>query len=178
MLPKPDRTDDNRSDESGAGRGDSSAPGNGGGCPIGPATAADLPAIARLLHEAGLPQGDIAGHVGRFLVARNDAGGVVGTIGAEVTGPDALLRSLAVAPNLRQAGLGGRLMAELERVAGGWGVQRWWLLTTTAERFFAKRGFRVATRCEAPEGIRRTAQFSGGCAAAAVCLTRERRSDE
>src|ERR1019366_3065096 len=142
---------------------------------ITPATPADVPALAALLRGAELPHEDFATHVANFFVAKNGAGNLVGAVGAEVRGADALLRSLVVAPAQRGAGLGGRLVDKLERAGGAWGVRRWWLLTTTAEGFFAARGFRVAARCEAPEAIRGTGQFSGGCGGAAVCMTRERR---
>jgi amino-acid N-acetyltransferase len=135
----------------------------------------EAPAIATLLREAGLPHEDVAPHLAYFLVAR-DGFAVVGAIGVEVAGEDALLRSLVVAPARRGEGLGGQLMAALERAAGQWRVKRWWLLTTTAETFFASRGFAVASRASAPPGIQRTAQFAGGCCAAAVCLTRERKT--
>jgi amino-acid N-acetyltransferase len=147
---------------------------------LAPATPADVPAIAALLRAAELPHEDFAPHVAHFLVARGltgspQGGAVVGAVGAEVGGADALLRSLVVAPSQRGAGLGGRLVDELERAAGAWGVRRWWLLTTTAEKFFAVRGFRVAARSEAPAAIQHTRQFSGGCCCPAVCMTRERR---
>jgi amino-acid N-acetyltransferase len=142
---------------------------------IAPATPADGPAIAALLREAELPHDDFPPHLAHFLVARNGSENVVGAVGAEVCGADALLRSLVVAPSQRGAGLGGKLIDELERAAGVWGVRRWWLLTTTAENYFAVRGFRVVARDEAPEAIRRTGQFSGGCCCSAVCMTRERR---
>lgn len=141
---------------------------------IVPATPADGPVIAALLRAADLPHEDFAPHLAQFLVARR-GGAVVGAVGAELCGTDALLRSLVVAPELRGAGLGGRLVDELERAAGAWGVRHWWLLTTTAEKFFAARGFRAAERCAAPEAIRRTGQFAGGCDRSAACLTRERR---
>lgn len=140
------------------------------------ATPADVTAIAALLRAAELPHEDFAAHVANFLVAKNGAGNLVGAVGAEVRGADALLRSLVVAPGQRGAGLGGRLVDELERAAAAWEVRRWWLLTTTAEIFFAARGFRVAARREAPAAIRGTGQFSGGCGCSAVCMTRERRS--
>ena len=58
----------------------------------------------------------------------------------------------------------------------GWGVQRWWLLTTTAEVFFKKRGFVVTPRGGVPTAIAATAEFRGLCPSVAVCLSRERRS--
>lgn len=143
---------------------------------IAPATSADAPAIAALLRDAELPHEDFEPHLGRFLVARDEAGVVVGAIGAEVHAPEALLRSLVVASAWRGAGLGGRLVRELEAAAEAWGVTRWWLLTTTARAFFEARGFVVATRADAPEAIQQTRQFSGGCGCSAVCLTRERRA--
>ncbi|HVS52678.1 MAG TPA: arsenic resistance N-acetyltransferase ArsN2 [Opitutaceae bacterium] len=144
---------------------------------IGPATAANGPAIAALLRAAELPHEDCAAHLGNFLVARAADGAIVGAVGAEVCGADALLRSLVVDATWRGAGLGSRLVAALERAAAAWGVRRWWLLTTTAETFFAARGFRVADRSEAPETIQRTGQFSGGGCSSAVCMMRERRSE-
>jgi amino-acid N-acetyltransferase len=131
-------------------------------------------AIAELLRAAELPAEDFAPHLDWFVVARDQAATVVGAIGAEVHAPDALLRSLVVAPAWKGAGLGGELVRRLETAAGAWGVERWWLLTTTAEKFFARRGFVVAERSAAPDAIRRTGQFQGGICRSAVCMTRER----
>lgn len=138
------------------------------------ATPADGAAIAALLRAAELPHEDVAPHLANFVVARAARGTVVGAVGAERRGEAALLGSLVVAPERRGAGLGGRLVDELDKRAGVWGVKTWWLLTTSAERFFAARGFRVTERSEAPEEIRRTGQFSGGCCGSAVCMTRDR----
>lgn len=135
----------------------------------------DEPAIAALLQEAGLPHEDFAPHLAHFLVARDERGVVVGAVGAEVYAPEALLRSLVVAPAVRGRGLGDALVNRLEVEAKQWNVERWWLLTTSAEDFFRARGFEVSPRANAPEAIQRTVQFRGGCASAAVCLTRSRR---
>ena len=143
-------------------------------CTIAPATPSELSAIAALLREADLPHEDIAPHLGHFLVARDESGNVIGAIGAEVGAPDALLRSLVVAPAFRGRGLGEQLLGRLENAAAGWDVERWWLLTRTAEKFFTARGFAPAAREQAPDAIQRTRQFSGGCCTSAVCLTRLR----
>ncbi|MFI5335766.1 MAG: arsenic resistance N-acetyltransferase ArsN2 [Opitutales bacterium] len=135
------------------------------------AAPADEPAIGALLQAARLPSGDFAPHLGHFLVARQE-GTLVGAVGAEVCGEDALLRSLVVTPAGRGNGLGQRLLGAMDRAAPAWGVKRWWLLTTTAEVFFSARGFQPAGRDSAPPGIRATGQFTGGCCASAACLTR------
>lgn len=149
--------------------------GHGSGASIAPAAGNDVTAIAALLRAAGLPHEDFAPHIGHFLVARR-GGKIAGAVGAEVQGEDALLRSLVVASEARGAGLGGELVREMEQAAGAWGVRRWWLLTTTAEAFFVKRGFRVTPRAAAPAAIAATAEFRGLCPSVAVCLSRERRA--
>ena len=142
-------------------------------CRIEPATREDVPAIAALLQAAGLPHEDFAPHVRHFVVARNDDE-VVGAIGAEVCGEDALLRSLVVTPSWRYGGVGGELLRKLEADAAGWGVHRWWLLTTTAGEFFTNRGFREVSRSEAPPAIAATGEFRELCPSVATCLSRER----
>jgi amino-acid N-acetyltransferase len=141
---------------------------------VAAATISDVPAIAALLRSAELPHEEFALHLAHFLVARDGHGNVIGAIGAEVHAPDALLRSLVVAPVFRGFGLGDTLLRQLENAASGWGVERWWLLTTTAEKFFAARRFVVSPRASAPLRIRKTKQFSGDCCGSAVCLTRSR----
>ncbi|HVU24190.1 MAG TPA: arsenic resistance N-acetyltransferase ArsN2 [Opitutus sp.] len=139
---------------------------------IEPANAGDMAAIAALLQTAELPHEDFAPHLGSFFVARS-GGEVVGAVGAERGATDALLRSLVVAPAWRGRGLGGELLHRIDAAAGR-GVRRWWLLTTTAEAFFAQRGFRVTAREAAPAAIAATREFRELCPSRAVCMTRER----
>ena len=142
---------------------------------ITPAVVSDAAAIAALLREAGLPHADFAPHLAHFLVARDREGAVAGAIGAEIYGAEALLRSFVVVPALRGAGLGRALFEALELSADRWGVARWWLLTTTAEKFFAARGFRATSRETAPAAIAATGEFRGLCPSVATCWSRERR---
>jgi amino-acid N-acetyltransferase len=140
---------------------------------ITPAAPADGPAIAALLRAAELPHEDITPHLGHFLVAR-EGGTMVGAVGLEVYAPDGLLRSLVVALAHRGRGLGDRLVRRLEQAAAAWRVERFWLLTTTAEAFFARRGFRVTPRTGAPAKIAATHEFKTLCPSTAICLTRAR----
>jgi amino-acid N-acetyltransferase len=131
----------------------------------------DAAAIAALLRDAGLPHEDFAGHLAHFLVARR-AGAVVGAVGFERHGRSALLRSLVVVTALRGNGLGDQLVRRLAAVARRKGVGRFYLLTTTAEAFFAGRGFQRVARQAVPAAIAATREFNSLCPVSAVCMTR------
>ena len=131
---------------------------------------ADLPAIRALLAAAGLPVADLpAAHHDDFWGCR-ESPDLIGVIGLETYGAVALLRSLAVAPNWQGRGLGAALLAHAERAARLRGVSALYLLTTTAEAFFARRGYVRIPREAAPPALHRTAEFAALCPASAACL--------
>lgn len=138
---------------------------------LDPAHSADAAAIGALLMPAGLPHEDFAGHIAHFIVARRN-GVIVGAVGCEVCGPDALLRSLVVAPEARGEGVGSRLVQALARQVAARGVARLYLLTTTAEAFFRDRGFVRIERAAVPPAVAATQEFRSLCPATAVCMTR------
>ncbi len=138
---------------------------------IAAATPDDVPAIGALLRAADLPAGDFADHLAHFLVARQE-GAVIGAVGFELHGRDGLLRSLVVAPERRGAGLGDALVRRLAAQARREGVERLYLLTTTAEAFFARRGFAKIARAAVPAAIAGSREFQSLCPASAVCMTR------
>jgi amino-acid N-acetyltransferase len=136
------------------------------------ATVHDLPAIVALLEEAGLPYQDLTeSHVADFLVA---AGGhaVLGIVGLERYGGNALLRSLAVHPESRSTGLGTQLANAMEEHARHAGVGTLYLLTTTAADFFRRRGYEVIDRAAAPSTLLQTTEFSSLCPSQAICMRR------
>jgi amino-acid N-acetyltransferase len=133
---------------------------------------ADLPAIRALLATSGLPGEDLTPvHLESFWICR-DAGGLAGVVGLEPRGRTALLRSLAVRADARGHGLGADLLAHAESQAAALGVDALYLLTTTAERFFAARGYTTTPRDAAPAEIRATAEFAGLCPASSICMTK------
>jgi amino-acid N-acetyltransferase len=131
---------------------------------------ADLPAVRALLETERLPASDLDEQaLDRFLILRDDAG-VSGVVGLELYGDVAFLRSLVVAPRARSVGAGAALTQAAERLAVESGVENLYLLTMTAERFFAARGYTKIDRAAAPTSIQGTTQFSGLCPSSAVLM--------
>ena len=130
----------------------------------------DETAVRVLLTAAGLPVADLtAAHLDDFWGCR-DGADLAGVVGLEVYGTVALLRSLAVAPVWQGRGLGAALLTHAEQAARQQGIEALYLLTTTAEAFFARRGYARIPREAAPPILRQTAEFAALCPASAVCL--------
>jgi amino-acid N-acetyltransferase len=116
-----------------------------------------------LLASSGLTISDL--HAGNSLIffGIRDDSGLAGIVGVENYGLHGLLRSLAVRENARNCGYGRMLVVHAEACAGRQGIRELYLLTTTAAGYFALLGYREVQRDEAPETIRKSAQFSSLC---------------
>ena len=136
-----------------------------------PARASDLDGIERLLAASDLPLAGVAESLGGFVVAEAD-GGIVGTAALEVCCQNALLRSVAVAPEWRSRGLGRALVARVISDAEARGIHAVYLLTTTAERYFPSFGFQPVGRHDVPADVRETGEFREACPASAVVMRR------
>ena len=135
----------------------------------GPQEEAD---IRQLLEANGLLHQDIEpADLKHFLLVR-DGREIVGLVGLEIRESDALLRSLAVAGGYRNKGLATLLVDKIEDYARSLKIRSLYLLTLTAEDFFAKRDFQRAARASAPAGIQKTAEFKGLCPVSAAFLTK------
>jgi amino-acid N-acetyltransferase len=136
---------------------------------IGRAAAGDLPEIRALLRACDLRDEDVgeAGQV--FLVARSGPE-LVGCIGVEVHGQDALLRSFAVSPAWRRQGLGAALHDRAVEEARSLGVRRLFLLTTTVRERAVRAGFTDVPREEVTASIREGTQFRSLCPGTAACM--------
>jgi amino-acid N-acetyltransferase len=133
------------------------------------ATAQDEPAIRALLAAAALPVDDVAVGAQEYVVAR-EGGALVGCVGLEPRGDDALLRSFAVVPARRGGGLGTRLFERVVERARERGIATAYVLTTTAERFCLAHGFERISRAEVPARIAATSQFRTLCPTTAACF--------
>lgn len=133
---------------------------------------ADLPAVRVLLATAGLPVADLTAAPRADFWGCHEGTALIGVVGLESYGTVALLRSLAVAPAWQGRGLGSALRAHAERAARQRGVSALYLLTTTAEAFFTRRGYVRIPREAAPSVLRQTTEFAALCPASAACLTK------
>jgi amino-acid N-acetyltransferase len=134
-----------------------------------PATPADDPRLRALLDEAALPSADVAsGRQELIVAARGDA--IVGAIGLELLGEVALLRSFVVEGSLRGAGVGRALYDRCLVLARARRARGLYLLTTTAEAFFAKVGWTRADRKTAPPAVAASTEFASLCPSTAVFM--------
>jgi homocysteine S-methyltransferase len=138
---------------------------------IGPATAADLPGIRRLLEGSRLPTADLEHSLPVLFVAR-EGPMLVSAGGFEVHGESGLLRSVVVADRHRGTGLGRALVESVEAYARQRGLRELVLLTETARDFFALLGYAEIARESAPEAIRQSAEFKSLCPQSARCMSK------
>lgn len=135
---------------------------------ITPLGADEWPEARALLEANGLPTADLSPAI--LLLGVRDARGLEGIVGLERHGAVGLLRSLAVRHDRRRGGLGSALVLELERVAAAEPLEALYLLTTTAEAFFARRGYGRVARESVPLAIRSTPEFASLCPSSAAVM--------
>lgn len=142
------------------------------------ATAADLPAIERLLAATGLPAAGVADVFAAapadFVVADDPhaPGELAAVAGLEVCCDNALLRSVAVQPAWRQHGFGQALVRRVVCRAEERGIRALYLLTMTAEHYFPRFGFAQVARDAVPARIAATLEFRSACPASAIAMAK------
>lgn len=98
---------------------------------------------------------------------------IVATIGLEKYGNNALLRSLAVKEEFRNQHLADKMITGFFELCRSEGITDVYLLTTTAEGYFKRKGFIPIERKQVPGSIRKTREFSSICPSSAVVMHRE-----
>lgn len=134
----------------------------------------DEPAIALLLAASDLPLDGVHAALPGFVVAAH-GGDIIGVAGIEacgLVGKHALLRSVAVSTPWQSRGLGRGLVTRAIAEAEARGVQKLYLLTTTADDYFPTFGFIVTSRDAVPPDVRATAEFREACPASATVMMR------
>lgn len=134
------------------------------------ARSSDESRVKQLLAECQLPFEDITpSHLQHFLITRQETR-FTGVIGLELRGRFALLRSLAVGKPFRGQGIASQLTKQAEDYARTHEIESLYLLTTTAESFFAKHGYQTIDRDSVPTAVQETAEFQSLCPATAICM--------
>ncbi|HEV8659431.1 MAG TPA: arsenic resistance N-acetyltransferase ArsN2 [Thermoanaerobaculia bacterium] len=136
---------------------------------ISSAAQADVDAIKAILIGNNLPTAGVDDHWRSFVIAR--AGGtVIGCAGAEMYQGAALIRSVAVVPEYRSRGVGHELVRQLLDRLTASGLREFYLLTTTAENYFGRRGFEKIDRSEVHPQLLASREFQDACPKSAVCM--------
>jgi len=127
-------------------------------------------AVEALLRASELPAADLTdAHMEHFFYC-GPASAPLAAIGIELCGSSVLLRSLVVRPGHRSAGLGAALVEHSEAYARAHGARAIYLLTTTADAFFARLGYAPVDRSAAPSEIRATREFAEICPASSTFM--------
>lgn len=139
---------------------------------VRPAAPDDLAGVERLLLASDLPLDGVRESLVDFVVAEA-SDEVIGVAGLELCRDEALLRSVAVAPEWRSRGIGRALVTRVISDAEARGIRALYLLTTTAEHYFPSFGFHPVGRDEVPAGVCETVEFRGACPESATVMCRE-----
>lgn len=136
------------------------------------ASTAEEAQVKNLLSDGGLPWGDITSSGLKHFLILEDESSLIGVIGLEVMDRIALLRSLAIRNGYRNRGYASQLVVKVEEYAQSLGVRALYLLTMTAERFFAGKGYTKLDRNEVPISLQHTSEFRDLCPETAVCMVK------
>ena len=128
--------------------------------------------IRQILEESGLLHRDIRpAQLQHFLIIKDDhSSALAGVVGLQPKGDVGLLRSLAVAKAYRRRGLGIELVRKIEEYARSQQIAVLYLLTLTADGFFARLGYQETDRASAPPALQETTEFKSLCPQTAVCM--------
>lgn len=129
---------------------------------IGKAQPEDLSPILTLLERCGLPLLGVAEVREATIVARKE-GKVIGCAALEVSGPVALLRSVAVDPAHQGQALGSALIQRQVKNAQQLGVHRIYLLTETAVDYFPRFGFHAIERSAVEPAVQASVEWTSVC---------------
>lgn len=129
-----------------------------------------LALVVELLHTNKLPYEDIRLSNSLFLSYHDEDGRLIGSGGLEFYSQYALLRSVAVDPEMRGRSIGKHIVNDLLERAGDRAVNEVYLLTETAHDFFLKSGFADIKRDSVPSEVKVSSEFSSVCPVSASVM--------
>ena len=136
------------------------------------ASLTDIKEVQSLLKENQLPFEDLIASMVTLIVSVLK-GQIIGCIGIEIKGEVGLLRSFSVSDKYRNQGIGAELFKKLINYSQSQNIRSLHLLTTTADKYFSKKGFKKSDRIKAPYSIQATTEFSTLCPASSVYMILE-----
>lgn len=128
--------------------------------------------VGALLSTHRLPTSDLGDGTPVLLFGCTDGDHLRGIVGLELFDGAALLRSLVVPDDERGGGVGAALVAHAEQLAIDRRAEAMYLLTETAEGYFARLGYARTDRSTAPPAIAGTTQFSRLCPASSAFMAK------
>ena len=131
----------------------------------------DLESVYSLLKLVGLPIEGVDDNFHNFFVAW-DGNQLKGCAGIEIYEEVGLIRSVAVHPSFQGRGLGRKLVETIQRFSIEKGLNEIYLLTETAEEFFAKQNYFVIPRNEADDKVKQSIEFTSLCPVSATCMVK------
>lgn len=131
----------------------------------------DISDVKILLQENNLPVSDINEKITFFAQKENEK--IIAVGGMESAGEDAIIRSIAVSDPFKGKGLGNKITSRLINYAREKGKKDIYLLTTTAENYFAKFRFKKIDRNQVPAAVQKSTQYTSVCPVSAVVMKLE-----
>ncbi len=131
-----------------------------------------LKEVITLLEDNNLPSSDIKDlNLESFFGLYIDDT-LEGIVGLEVYGELSLLRSLAV-NSKKSSGIGSILLEHIDSFSKSKNINTLYLLTTTADKYFLKKGFIIIDKKEAPKIIQNTKEFNSICPDSSIFMKKE-----
>lgn len=130
----------------------------------------DRSAVNQLLQNAGLPLIETTDDTSYLFKAINSDEEIIGAIGLEIYGQYGLLRSLVVSDKYRNQGIAESLVNQIEQQSAALKLKEVYLLTTTADNYFEKKGFMRIHRDKVQPEITTSKEFSNICPVSAVIM--------
>lgn len=128
----------------------------------------DFLQVHEILINNGLPTDGVNPDNGYYYIASKKE--LMGVIGVEHYGTSAMLRSLAVKPQFRKAGIARELIEHALKVLKDSGFTDVYLLTNTADQYLIRYGFSIIERGKVPADILATSALSDICPASSTCM--------
>lgn len=130
-------------------------------------------AVKHLLEQASLPTDDLNEAASSYFSVYADDSEIKGVIAMQpLTSEYSMLRSLVVTMSARGKGIGHVLVESIEAQSRARGIAEVFLLTTSADRFFAQLGYEVRSRDSVPNCVKEHDQFRTLCPASAILMSK------